>query len=646
MSMTDRIGIAVSGCKNGYSILTTTENVDRNSADVKQALRDQRSFMRVNEPRHTYYTMSILPDSIVVSACRSSIDSVGSSGAYIAVSLLIPHFIVLNNGTGLLDLLLDAYWNEYMHPMFGSPVPGKIENINALRNILNANAKSFSTSTLRYKITPSRHNLPPVYISFNSEMDVDIVMANPYHTQYSQGAEVIFLPRTLFSGGPVSFNTETKTVPIQKAKPLSATDRLTLPQDAAFTICDYAVDGTAYPQMQDVSIVPQSRLSYTLKISDGQKFQFQGTLDEALRRNIIVRKANDYELVPPRITIQIRLKGHQPALGEILTLVSAKGEKAGARMIEDGLYEWQIMCGHFPYSLYRESGRTRTLLKQNAVTADSLSREPLEIDVTPQTTNINGSNNNKDIKRADTTKKKSIPAWLIASIAVACVLIIALSVYIFNGSEDNDMSENDTETSLTANSNTKPAHPDTTVIKINHEDVNLFLNGKRFDNVELKGFPAEARREPYNTQDGLIIKIPNNAKQKLGMHMEIIFLDKQKATLANVPVEPTTITNINDLMKFPLNTEGVYTISFGNDVNDTPQPEENNIMSEVEEQAINNTPTPKAPAKPQQQHQPQTNKQQKKQPGKKKGSANTESSSAKSGSGKSSESKAASNINF
>ena len=642
MSITDKIGIAVSGCKNGYSVFAATDNLDRNSADIKQALRDQRSFMRVNEPRHTYYTMSILSDKLVVSACRSSIDSVGSSGAYIAVSLFIPHFINIQHASRLLDLLLNAYWNEYMHPMFGSPIPGKPENINALLTILKANSEEFSYSELRYRITPSDHNLPPLYINFNSETDVDTVMSNPYHTQYSRGAEIIFLPRILSSDGPVSFNTEVKTISVQKAKPLSAIDCLTLPKEAAFSIYDYAVDGRAYPHLQDVSLSPQSKLSYTLQTINGQTVRFQGTLDEALRHNLIIKKNSDYELVPPRIKVRIRLTGHQPASNEILTLVNTRGEKAGAHIIDNDLYEWTIICGHFPYSLYRECGHSRTLLKRDAISVHSSSSEPIEIDITPE--NTSSPDTSKDLNKpqwTDMSGKKRLPTWLVASIAAGCVMIAALTVYIImNNSEDNNVKETKSEESVTTVV-AKTQYPDTTILNIPSKEITSLLNGQRFDNIELRGFPDEAIRETYNPKQGLIIKIPNTSRKKLGSHMEIIFLDKNRTTLVNIPIEPMTTEHLEDLMKFPKNTESRYTISFAPNNTDDSEPANNDIMSEVMDEATMQ-PAPvqnKLPKKEQK-------KKPVKQPAKGGGNASAPNTSKSQAGGKSTESNNANSITF
>lgn len=627
MNIINQIGIAVSGCKNGYALLAYSDNVDRNSPDIKQALRDQRSFMRINEPKHTFYTMSLLRDKLVISACKSSIDSVGSSGAYIAVSLLVPHTIQVAHGATLLSHLLEAYWSEYMHPMFGSPVPGKLENIHPLLNILNANAGEFSPAKLRYKITPSMQSQPPVYIGFNSLHDVDAAMSNPYHNQYSRGAEVIFLPQNLMSGGLVSFNTDMVQGVIQKSKPLAAINRLMVSTDTACKLSNYAVDGVIYPNPADISLSPQSHISYILTLPDGSRAQYQGTLENALHTNKIMHKGEDYVIVNPRIRVRLRLLGAYDEQPGTLILVGSQGRKAGARIVGTDLYEWDIMCAQFPYSLYLEKGRTSKLLQSDAITADSLGAAEKEIDLTPllKPKTIQQSNSESALNPNATTLQaiKKLPRWLIAAISVVITLILALIIYIFFLKDSDDEPQTDTEAII--QEDTTVVKPDTTVISIPSMAVRECLQGKTFDKVETKDFPAEAIIEPFSKENGIVIKIPNNAKQKFAQYPEIKFVDKNGVQIATVPLETSTVADMTDLLLFPANNAREFKVNLNTAPGyESPADEQNELINEIREESIT-APVPSTPPKPAKKPKPATPEKGKTSPSQKPGKQNKES---------------------
>lgn len=209
----------MSGCKNGYAVLAV-ENMDTGSPLLKQGLRDQRSYMRVTEPGHDFFTMTITSEALVLSACRSSVDAVGSSGGYIAVSIFVPVYMQAKGAATLLRSMLEAYWAEYMHPMFGSPLRDKFESAFKLREMLAAASGSFTVRELRYRVFPSETQKSPLFCEYGDVAEVDAVMANPFHRQYARGAEVIFVPRGFMNTAPVNHNLDpVEYVTPQRSRP-------------------------------------------------------------------------------------------------------------------------------------------------------------------------------------------------------------------------------------------------------------------------------------------------------------------------------------------------------------------------------------------------------------------------------------------
>lgn len=371
----------MSGCKNGYAVLAV-ENMDTNSPLLKQGLHDQRSYMRVTEPGHDFFTMSFTSEAVVLSACRSSVDAVGSSGGYIAVSVFVPVYMQAKGAATLLHSMLEAYWAEYMHPMFGSPLRDKFESAFKLCEMLAAAGGSFTMRELRYRVFPSETQKPPLFCEYGDLAEVDAVMANPFHRQYSQGAEVIFVPRGFMKTAPVNHDMETiPYVTPQRSAPLTAVGRLTLPSGAIFSLTDYTVNGMPYPSPADVSLDSRSKLSYTLVLPGGEKKHFEGTLQEALQRRVIVAKGDDYQVAPPLFTVRLAVKGVSPSMR--LGLGNGRRDPAEGYRNAAGLYEFLIPCSGFPYSLVEtKNGKAHRTLARDVVTDRNAGSPAIEVKVT------------------------------------------------------------------------------------------------------------------------------------------------------------------------------------------------------------------------------------------------------------------------
>lgn len=371
----------MSGCKNGYAVLAV-ENMDTGSPLLKQGLRDQRNFMRVTEPGHDFFTMSFTSEAVVLSACRSSVDAVGSSGGYIAVSVFVPVYMQAKGAATLLHSMLEAYWTEYMHPMFGSPLRDKFESAFKLREMLAAASASFPMRELRYRAFPSESQKPPLVCEYTDPAEVDAVMANPFHRQYAQGAEVIFVPRGFMNAELVNHNLDpVEYVTPQRSAPLTAVGRLTLPSGAPFSLADYTVNGMPYPSPADVSLDSGSRISYNLVLPGGEKKHFEGTLQEALQRRVISAKGDDYQVAPPLFTVRLAVTGVSPSAP--LGLGNGRRDPAEGHRTPDGLYEFRIPCSGFPYSLVEtKNGRAHRTLARDVVTDRNAGSPAIEVKVT------------------------------------------------------------------------------------------------------------------------------------------------------------------------------------------------------------------------------------------------------------------------
>ena len=566
MNLTSKIGIAVSGCKNGYAVLAT-DNIDANSPLLKQGLRDQRSYMRVTEPGHDFYTMTICPDTLVLSACRSSVDAVGSSGGYIAVSVFVPVNIQVRKAATLLHSMLEAYWTEYMHPMFGSPLRDKFENAYPLRQILDKAQDSCSIPAIRYKVFPSETQKPPLFCEFTGLAEVDAAMANPFHRVYAQGAEVIFIPKGFMNTPVVNHNLESiNYVSIQRTLPLTAMGRLMVPAGAAFSVADYTVDGKSYPSPADVSLTAGSRLAYSLILPSGEKKVFDGSLQEAIQLRMVAKKGDDYELLPPRITVHLSVTGLAP--GMAVGLNNGRRDPAEGFRRPDGLWEFKIPCSGFPYSLVEtKNGRAIRTLVRDAVTQHNVGQTVIEAKVMPSggVKSLGGGGSRKDFK---------LTKPMIIAIGAVALALIGFLVWLFflrtpDTPESSDSTETTTGSTTTGGESNdssdkdKSQTPEYCYIVIPAETLaehaqdyhDFYITSEVLEKIDDVAVYENGRTKVIRLSKG-------HDKLSKDKPLEISILAKNGQVINKFTLDKTNLVDgqYDDLMKFPANTKERYVV--------------------------------------------------------------------------------------
>lgn len=231
---------------------------------------------------------------------------------------------------------------------------------------------------------------------------------------------------------PVNHNLDpVEYVTPQRSAPLTAVGRLMLPPAALFSLADYMVNGKPYRSPSDVSIDSRSTLSYTLVLPGGGKKHFEGTLRDAERRGIITRKGDDYEILPPRMSVRLAVAGVPSGIS--LGLDNGRRDPAEGLRGADGLYEFKIPCSGFPYSLVEtKGGKVHRVLSRDVVTDRSVGQDVTEVNVMESA--LSGSRHSGGtgfIGGARAGKFRLTRPMLIAIGAVALALVIFLVWLLF-----------------------------------------------------------------------------------------------------------------------------------------------------------------------------------------------------------------------
>lgn len=561
MDLTSHIGIAVSGCKNGYALLAT-DGIDSSSELLRTALRDLRGYLRVTEPGHDYFTMSVYRNTLVISACRSSVDAVGSSGGFIAVSLTVPASLSINRPAELLTALLNEYWGEFMHPMFGSPLPGKFEGAHRLRALLQTRATDVTQAKVRYRVHDFEGAQPPLFMGYNSEAEVNAVMSTPWHRAYSRGCKLIMLPAGMLSSPKVNYNIEVKKIAPQPGMPGNAIDLLLEPKGSPVRVSSYTVNAIPRSSMGDVSLNPDDMISYTLSMPDGKDKTFNGILRQAVERRLIRRDDDNYRINTPYMDVTLSITGTRPAQRCEYALSSAHGDVVSGQPDPSNplLRVFHIKCDGFPYSLVEaQGGRERRMLCRNAVTKDNLRQQPVNVTAAPAKGKSSGFAGFAGRGHGDHSVKRSLPMPIIVAIAAVVVGLAGLGVWWLLPSEpeaqpanpgtgQSTTTQNDDNNKGTTGGEAELQEPKYTYLFIPVETIREAITKAGYDHLSSQAFPSGTGYYYDNETKITIIRIPEEEglKPELGIHLE----GKQEEDCGLLELNPTNMPQYDDLLNY------------------------------------------------------------------------------------------------
>ena len=311
--MNGKIYIAVSGCKNGFSVLYTSPGLDRGMTGLSQTLDDMRAYLRVSRTGIDYYGLSFLKGYRVCSQYRSTVDSAGSSGGFIGVSLFIPDDVQIASTRLLLNRLFDAYYREHYNERFGTPIPGCRENGATLEGILQACAADCRVWPVHYKSGTSEFGTAPLYIGCASEAQVDAVFASPYQKAYLEGSKVIILPSVILAQ-PQAYSVSFTTTPRLTSAPATPgsdrmTGRLCSIVQKGCVMSRLTLNGTDYTATYPtICLLPSDRIAFTVTLPDGRQKSFEGPVHQALAERLILTKENLYgfNFFPYEVAVALR----------------------------------------------------------------------------------------------------------------------------------------------------------------------------------------------------------------------------------------------------------------------------------------------------------------------------------------------------
>lgn len=207
--MSNNIGLIIWGCKGGHKVFCSNGVVDYKQEIYSNTIKDIRSFVRFNLTKLTTYAIEFTDRYKVFTIYRSCNDS--GTGGYVAITVYIPHELRVVNLRTSLDLMMDYYFKEYVHPTLGTYYDGKYDDIELFAHYIEE-FQSFKDKPFKY--SSSIQDDKPHLKLYENINEVDAFFESPYRKEFFKCQEVMFMSKELYNKRPetLRFNFEEKII--------------------------------------------------------------------------------------------------------------------------------------------------------------------------------------------------------------------------------------------------------------------------------------------------------------------------------------------------------------------------------------------------------------------------------------------------
>ena len=313
--MNNNIGLAIWGCNGGHRAFCS------NNIQAYTERADIRQFVRFVQNRLDTYALEFSDTYKIYTLYRSCYDN--GTGAYVAISIYMPHSQRMSNVREMLGNLMDKYFDDYIHPLTCSYLPGKYNDIKPFDAMLNDTARvSPEPKKEAYQRSPG--NIPPHIRLYGDINEVDQFFLQPYRKEFFACQEVLFIPGEnntpafmQFSGSPVFIEKVSDPEPLPKL----------IVDQCVRDIKELSVNGERQDVNGDIRVSDYDGLEIALSRPYHHDLTIVGTVEELRQkgyltssgRNISLRVTAD-RFIPKEYTVRFTLDG-QP-VPEKLVLVS------------------------------------------------------------------------------------------------------------------------------------------------------------------------------------------------------------------------------------------------------------------------------------------------------------------------------------
>ena len=187
------IGLIIWGTKGGYRMLGS-HNVDINS-DIVHTIKDARDFVRFNKAKVDYFTLEFTHAYKVCTIFRSAFEVSGSTGAYIAITLYVPHDEKVYHIYELLYRMMNTYFSRYVDEI-SMCIKGEKENMELFVNMINRAKWEQGVSRA---LNISAQNNHPSVVKYQTPEELNKWLSSPYSKQFIKEQKVAFFAEDIIN---------------------------------------------------------------------------------------------------------------------------------------------------------------------------------------------------------------------------------------------------------------------------------------------------------------------------------------------------------------------------------------------------------------------------------------------------------------
>lgn len=275
------IGIVVWGCKGGYRVFCS-QGVNVKEKSIIDTIKDIRSFVRFNQVNLTTYALEFTEDYKVFTVYRSCNDS--GIGAFVAITIYVPHSLKVRNIRTSLDIAIDSYFKEFIHPVFGTYLDGKYDSIDQYQSLLES---LDVVDDLLYDYRPSVQDDCPHLRLYDNISEVDSFFDSPYRKEFFGCQEVMFMSRNLYNSGADSLRFNFKENIIEKVSDPNTPPVISVESTPGVTY--FEINGTEYPITTNLPVnILKDVVTIKLEKDNCKDYIISGRIDKLINQNLLV----------------------------------------------------------------------------------------------------------------------------------------------------------------------------------------------------------------------------------------------------------------------------------------------------------------------------------------------------------------------